>query len=81
MHFLRALANTKIAGAAFDVFWEEPADPNDKLLKLDNFVLTPHVAGWTTEAAKTITKIIAVNVDKVMRGQMPSTIVNSELIS
>jgi D-3-phosphoglycerate dehydrogenase / 2-oxoglutarate reductase len=37
-----ALANRKIAGAAFDVFWEEPADPNDRLLKLDNFVLTPH---------------------------------------
>jgi D-3-phosphoglycerate dehydrogenase len=36
-----ALANRKIAGAAFDVFWDEPADPNDRLLKLDNFVLTP----------------------------------------
>ena len=29
-----ALSNRKIAGAAFDVFWEEPADPNDRLLKL-----------------------------------------------
>ena len=76
-----ALTNSKIAGAAFDVYWEEPADPNDKLLKLDNFVLTPHVAGWTNEAAEKITKIIAVNVDKVMRGQVPTTIVNSELMS
>jgi D-3-phosphoglycerate dehydrogenase len=31
------LSNSKIAGAAFDVFWEEPPDPNDKLLKLNNF--------------------------------------------
>lgn len=76
-----ALTDSKIAGAAFDVYWEEPADPNDKLLKLDNFVLTPHVAGWTNEAAEKITKIIAVNVDKVMRGQVPTTIVNSELMS
>ena len=38
------LSNNKIAGAVFDVFWEEPPDPNDKLLKLNNFVLTPHIA-------------------------------------
>jgi D-3-phosphoglycerate dehydrogenase len=35
----RALFNNKISGAAFDAFWEEPADPNDKLLKICNFVL------------------------------------------
>ena len=40
-----ALLNRDIAGAAFDVFWQEPADPDDRLLKLDNFVLTPHIAG------------------------------------
>lgn len=32
-----------IAGAAFGVFWKEPADPYDRLLQLDNFVQTPHV--------------------------------------
>ena len=40
-----SLVNKKIAAAAFDVFWEEPAEPNDRLLKLDNFILTPHIAG------------------------------------
>src|SRR5918995_6164543 len=58
-----SLVNKKIAGAAFDVFWEEPADPNDKLLKLDNFVLTPHLAGWTTESAKATTELIAANIN------------------
>lgn len=43
------LSNNKISGAAFDVFWQEPSDPSDKLLKVCNFVLTPHVAGWTAE--------------------------------
>ncbi len=75
-----ALTNKEIAGAAFDVYWNEPADPNDKILKLDNFILTPHVAGWTTEAIESITKIIAINIERVARGQVPLTIVNQELV-
>ena len=72
-----ALSNRKIAGAAFDVFWEEPADPNDRLLKLDNFVLTPHIAGWTTESAEATAKIITTNIDRISRGEVPVTAVNS----
>ena len=49
---MAALLNRDIAGAAFDVFWEEPTDPNDRLLKLENFILTPHIAGWTTESVR-----------------------------
>ena len=72
-----SLVNKKIAGAAFDVFWEEPADPNDKLLKLDNFVLTPHLAGWTSESADHATRIIASNINRILHGEKPSTVVNS----
>ena len=72
-----SLVNKKIAGAAFDVFWEEPADPNDKLLKLDNFVLTPHLAGWTSESADNATRIIASNINRVLHGEKPTTVVNS----
>jgi D-3-phosphoglycerate dehydrogenase len=77
---LLALINKEIAGAGFDVYWNEPADPNEELLKLDNFVLTPHIAGWTIEAIDTITKIITINIERVSRGQVPLTIVNQELI-
>jgi D-isomer specific 2-hydroxyacid dehydrogenase, NAD binding domain len=45
--FFTELSRRKISGAAFDVFREETADSNNKLLKLDNFVLIPHIAGWT----------------------------------
>jgi D-3-phosphoglycerate dehydrogenase len=72
-----SLVNKKIAGAAFDVFWEEPADPNDKLLKLDNFLLTPHLAGWTSESADNATRIIASNINRVLHGEKPTTVVNS----
>ena len=72
-----SLANGKIAGAAFDVFWEEPADPNDKLLKLDNFVLTPHIAGWTSESVEESARLIATNIERISQGEIPFTAVNT----
>jgi D-3-phosphoglycerate dehydrogenase len=72
-----ALSKGRIAGAAFDVFWEEPADPSDKLLKLDNFVLTPHIAGWTKESAALSVNTITRNIDMISKGLMPLTAVNS----
>ncbi len=74
-----ALSAQKIAGAAFDVFWREPPDPEDQLLSLENFMLTPHIAGWTTEAIEAITKIISINIERVSRGEAPLTVVNKEL--
>ena len=73
------LSNGKISGAAFDVFWEEPPDPNDKLLKLNNFLLTPHIAGWTADSVDAIARIIATNIERFAQGEIPLTIVNSEL--
>ena len=73
------LSNSKIAGAAFDVFWEEPPDPNDKLLKLNYFLLTPHIAGWTIESVDAIARIIATNIERYAQGEIPLTIVNPEL--
>jgi D-3-phosphoglycerate dehydrogenase / 2-oxoglutarate reductase len=72
-----ALSKGRIAGAGFDVFWEEPADPNDKLLKLDNFVLTPHIAGWTKEFAALSVNIITRNIGMISKGLRPLTEVNS----
>ena len=73
---LKSLKDGKIAGAAFDVFWKEPVDPKDELLQLDNFLLTPHIAGWTHEAIDSISDIIFINIERVLRGQLPLTLVN-----
>ena len=44
---LNALQTGRIAGAGLDVYDEEPMEPNNPLLDLDNVVLTPHL-GYTT---------------------------------
>ena len=75
------LKENRIAGAAFDVFWEEPANPEDRLLQLDNFVLTPHVAGWTKESVEAIAAVIASNIARVAEGKSPLTLVNTGLLS
>lgn len=46
---LKILREHTIAGAALDVFVEEPLSPNHPLLQLDNVVLTPHL-GWPTDS-------------------------------
>lgn len=49
---LDALAQGKIAGAALDVFHDEPLKPADPLLLRDNVVLSPHNAGQTPEVIR-----------------------------
>lgn len=46
---VRVLSEKAIAGAALDVFAEEPLPKNHPLLALDNVVLTPHL-GWPTDS-------------------------------
>lgn len=45
----RVLRERRIAGAALDVFEQEPVDPADPILTLDNVILAPHSLCWTDE--------------------------------
>lgn len=74
------LDQREIQGAAFDVFWEEPPNKDDKLLSLNNFILTPHIAGWTSEAIDSSVRIISNNILRTVNGENPLTIVNSDLL-
>lgn len=47
--FIDALNQKDIAGAAIDVFWQEPIPANHPLLKMRNVLCTPHMAGLTTD--------------------------------
>lgn len=54
-----ALKSKKVAGAAFDVFDQEPVDPQNPLLAMDNFICTPHLGAATTEAQENVAVAIA----------------------
>lgn len=46
---VEALQSGMIGGAALDVYWQEPIPANHPLLSMRNVVLTPHMAGLTTD--------------------------------
>ncbi len=62
-----ALENGDIAGAASDVFVEEPPPPSHRLLRRDNFVATPHVGAATAEALERVGHEVAAKVLRVLR--------------
>ncbi len=64
-----ALATERIAGAAFDTFWREPADPDEPLLQVENFVLTPHVAGFSDVSIDYVTDVMADNIHRLAEGR------------
>jgi D-3-phosphoglycerate dehydrogenase len=63
-----ALKTRRIAGAAFDTFWSEPADPADPILQLPNFVLTPHVAGFSDSSIDHVTGAVCENLRRLRDG-------------
>lgn len=64
-----ALKNRSIAGAALDVFYQEPPDPQNPLFKLDNVVLTPHIAAGTIDGFKTKIQAAFANMVRFVEGK------------
>lgn len=76
-----ALQAGRIAGAGLDVFEQEPPDPDDPLLRLDNVILAPHALCWTDQCfagngAADVAAVLA-----VMRGEVPRGVVNRAVLN
>ena len=71
---LYALQHKKIAGAALDVFENEP-NPNKGFLRLDNVLLTPHIGSATTETRIAMTNLAVDNLEAFFAKQpLPSEV-------
>ncbi len=76
----QALARQRIAGAALDVFDQEPLPANHPLTQLDNLLCSPHVAGQTEEALQRMAVGAAENILRVFRGEVPPFVINPEVL-
>lgn len=77
---VKALKEKWIAGAALDVFEQEPLPPGHPLTKLDNVILAPHIASATNEARARMAELAAKNLVAVLRGEMPPALVNKDVV-
>lgn len=73
---IHVLETKRIAGAGLDVFANEPIDPDNPLLRLDNVILTPHTAALTRECRVRMTVEAVQQVVDFLEGKLPPHIVN-----
>ncbi|MEM3641064.1 MAG: hydroxyacid dehydrogenase [Candidatus Bathyarchaeia archaeon] len=76
----RALVSGKLAGAALDVYEKEPPDFENPLFKLENVVLSPHMAAHTKEALRRMAVTVAEDVIAVLNGKRPKYLANPEVL-
>jgi len=71
---IEALQQKRIAGAGLDVFEKEPVDPGNPLLRLENAVVTPHVAGTTWNTWSRRADFAYQNFRRVWAGEPPQAV-------
>lgn len=74
------LTDRRIAGAGLDVFEQEPVDPQDPILQLDNVIVAPHAICWTDELFLGNGQAACRNILDVAHGRLPSGVVNRDAL-
>ncbi len=75
-----ALVEHRIAGAALDVFEQEPVALDNPILKLDNVIVTPHSICWTDEFFRNNAESAFRSVGAVARREAPTYVVNRDVL-
>lgn len=78
---IATLAGKRIAGAATDVFEQEPVAADNPLLKMDNVIVTPHSLCWTDECFHNMASIGLKSIVDVLGGHRPEYLVNPAVLS
>jgi glyoxylate reductase len=76
----KALKEGWIAGAALDVFEQEPIPVDSPLLKLDNVVLAPHISSASLETRSRMAEMVAENLVAFFEGKKPPNLINPDVM-
>ena len=74
-----ALRDKRLAGAALDVWEDEPIARDNPLLEMDNVIATPHAAYFSSAAVAQIPRRCGEEIARVLTGQRPLNVVNPEV--
>jgi D-3-phosphoglycerate dehydrogenase len=77
---VKALQEKRIAAAGLDVLEKEPADPNNPLLKMDNVILTAHVASASARFDPARKRRVGQEIASVLGGRWPRACVNPSVL-
>lgn len=78
---INALEKGQLAGAALDVLEQEPVNPDNPLLKMENVIITPHMAWHSEDAEVELQTKTAEGVAEALRGGVPKYLVNIEVLN
>jgi D-3-phosphoglycerate dehydrogenase len=77
---IKALQEGWIAAAGIDVFEQEPPDPSNPLLRMDNVILTPHVASASARMDPERRRRVGQEIALVLTGRWPKSCVNPSVL-
>ncbi len=75
---IKALQSGRIAGAGIDVYEEEPLPEDNPLWSIDNAVITPHLAGLSSEGHENMRKIFCENLYRYTNGEVLMNVVDKK---
>jgi D-3-phosphoglycerate dehydrogenase len=78
---IAALKNQAIKGAMLDVYEHYRLPPEHELFKLDNVILTPHLAAVTRQARARASVAAAAEMLRMLAGERPYNLVNPEALT
>jgi len=77
---VRALQEGRLAGAALDVFEDEPLPKGHPIRSLPNVLLTPHAAWYSVQAEPDLRRRSARIIARALQGEMPASLLNPEVL-
>ena len=75
-----AVESRKIAGAALDVFWQEPLPSDSPWRSLQNVLITPHIAGASDEVRTHQGNMLIEDLRLLRSGEIPQRVVNPSAV-